>query len=64
MQSHPGQVRELNEDIVVYHIPTARDPLASLGILAADAYGAGHAAGEVAARLLSRPLVFPMRPGR
>ena len=57
MLSHPGRVRELNEDVVVYRMPTADDPLARLGMLAVVADGmGGHAAGEVASQIAAQTI--------
>jgi len=49
MLSHPGCVREVNEDVVAYAFSCAGDPSGGRGMLAlvADGLG-GHAAGEVA----------------
>jgi PPM family protein phosphatase len=52
MLTHPGCVRELNEDVVAYVLPTEAERAASRGAIAlvADGMG-GHAAGEVASRI-------------
>jgi PPM family protein phosphatase len=52
MLTHPGCVRELNEDVVAYVLPTEAEVAAGRGALAlvADSMG-GHAAGEVASRI-------------
>jgi protein phosphatase len=52
MLSHPGCVREINEDTVAYVIPGDGDPTGRRGALAlvADGMG-GHAAGEIASRI-------------
>jgi PPM family protein phosphatase len=52
MLSHPGRMRELNEDVVLYRVPGAVDPLVHLGTLAVVADGmGGHAAGEIASQI-------------
>jgi len=55
MLSHPGLVREHNEDSVVYRVPRPDDPSSRLGAFAlvADGMG-GHAAGEVASSIAAR----------
>jgi PPM family protein phosphatase len=52
MLSHPGCVREANEDAVAYVVRNASQPASKRGMLAlvADGMG-GHAAGEVASRI-------------
>jgi len=49
MLTHPGCVRQFNEDVVAYVLPTGRDSIIGRGAFAlvADGMG-GHAAGEVA----------------
>src|SRR5215472_118920 len=49
MLIHPGCVRQFNEDVVAYVLPTGRDSIIGRGAFAlvADGMG-GHAAGEVA----------------
>jgi len=57
MLSHPGHLRELNEDVVLYHTAKAGDPLAHLGTLAVVADGmGGHAAGEVASQIAAQTI--------
>lgn len=58
MLSHPGCVRELNEDVVAYVLPTDAERAAGRGALAlvADGMG-GHAAGEVASRIAADTLL-------
>jgi PPM family protein phosphatase len=52
MLSHPGCVRELNEDAVAYVLPRDADGLPDHRLLAVVADGmGGHAAGEVASRI-------------
>jgi serine/threonine protein phosphatase PrpC len=59
MLSHPGLVRELNEDVVIYRVPTADDPVAHLGMMAVVADGmGGHAAGEVASQIAAQTLLL------
>jgi serine/threonine protein phosphatase PrpC len=57
MLTHPGCVRELNEDAVAYVLPPADRHTASHGALAlvADGMG-GHAAGEVASRIAANTI--------
>jgi len=57
MLSHPGLVREQNEDAVLYCVPRPEDSNADLGVLAlvADGMG-GHAAGEVASAIAARTI--------
>jgi PPM family protein phosphatase len=52
MRTHPGCVREANEDVVAYVLQAANDTTRHRGMLAlvADGMG-GHAAGEVASRI-------------
>ena len=52
MLSHPGCVREINEDVVAYVLPSGAASTPDRGMLAlvADGMG-GHAAGEVASRI-------------
>ncbi len=59
MLSHPGLVRALNEDSVIYRLPNDNDPDAALGVLAlvADGMG-GHAAGEVASEIAAQCLHY------
>ncbi|MDR3536071.1 MAG: Stp1/IreP family PP2C-type Ser/Thr phosphatase [Acetobacteraceae bacterium] len=65
MLSHPGLVRALNEDAVIYRLPNDSDPDSALGVLAlvADGMG-GHAAGEVASEMAAQCLhyLFYRRP--
>jgi PPM family protein phosphatase len=52
MLSHPGCVRDLNEDAVAYVLPRDADGLPDHRLLAVVADGmGGHAAGEVASRI-------------
>lgn len=57
MLSHPGLVREQNEDSVLYCVPRPEDPNRRRGALAlvADGMG-GHAAGEVASAIAARTI--------
>ena len=49
MLTHPGCVRQFNEDVVAYVLPTGRDSIIGRGAFALVADGmSGHAAGEVA----------------
>src|SRR5262245_61219903 len=52
MLTHPGCVRELNEDVVAYVLPDADGDAARSDALAVVADGmGGHAAGEVASQI-------------
>lgn len=57
MLSHPGLVREQNEDSVLYCLPRSDDPGRRLGALAlvADGMG-GHAGGEVASAIAAQTI--------
>jgi protein phosphatase len=66
MLSDVGLVREHNEDVVSYTIPSPGDPRSERGMIAlvADGMG-GHAAGEVASELAAATIidVFYRTPG-
>jgi serine/threonine protein phosphatase PrpC len=67
MRTHPGCVRECNEDVVAYVLPSDRDPAARRDALAVVADGmGGHAAGEVASRIAADTVlrVYFEREGR
>jgi protein phosphatase len=57
MLSHPGCVRELNEDVVAYVLPSGTVPSScDMLALVADGMG-GHAAGEVASQIAANTVL-------